>query len=170
MPKTEKNVLTPEELRFLGKLFRLVLRDRSIRKTTFIPEQFLKKFPSRNLSYKVLERCYNQDETIYSDSDLDFDYASASCNTMVSSIKSTATGLDSEEFKFFEELLISQKQQNLKLNNCKFHSEFYTDVKVYENFIKQFPRYSVISIKVLKSMHLKSIPSQIQTIQPAFLF
>jgi hypothetical protein len=78
MPKTEKNVSTPEELRFLGKLFRLVLRDRSIKKTTFIPEKFLKKFPRRNLSYKVLERCYNQDETIYSDSDLDFDYASAS--------------------------------------------------------------------------------------------
>ena len=66
MPKTEKVILTFEELRFLGKLFKKVLNDRTLKKTTFIPETFNEKFPHRKLSLKVLERCYNQDETIYS--------------------------------------------------------------------------------------------------------
>jgi hypothetical protein len=89
MPKTEKIVLSPEELRYLGKLFRLVMRDRSLKKTIFIPEKFLEKLPSRKLSYKVLERCYNQDETIYSDADYDFDLAIPNYNSMVFNLLKT---------------------------------------------------------------------------------
>jgi hypothetical protein len=114
-----------------------------------------------------LERCCNQDETIYSDADNDFDLAIPNYNSMVSSSKNSETGLNSEELNYFEELLMTQKQQNLNLNNCKFHSEFYTDAKVYEKFIQKFPQCSVFSFKVLKNMHSKSIASQMQTIQPA---
>ena len=108
MPKTEKVILTFEELRFLGKLFKKVLNDRTLKKTTFIPETFNEKFPHRKLSFKVLERCYNQDETIYSDSDVDIksdidssDVNASAVNSINSSIRCSVNLLDQDEENYF---------------------------------------------------------------------
>jgi hypothetical protein len=120
MPKIIKTILTSEELKFLGKLFKMVLMDRIIKKTSFIPEKFNAKFPHRNLSFKVLERCYNQDENIYSESDIDSNSDSdfkmvntGDVNSLNTSIRCSVNLLDQDEENDFGELLKIQKDQNV---------------------------------------------------------
>ena len=142
MPKTEKIILSSEELRFLGKLFKKVFQDRTRKKTLYIPEKFNEKYPDRKVSFKVLERCYNQDETINSNSDIEIDsdndisaINATGINAVNSSIKSSISCVNGKESVFFEDLLVAQRDHNEKLNNYRKHPEFYKDANVYENFI-----------------------------------
>jgi hypothetical protein len=174
MPKTIKTILTSEELKFLRKLFKKVLIDRIIKKTSFIPEKFNAKFPHRKLSFKVLERCYNQDENIYSESDIDsnsdsdFSMVNASeVNSVNSSIRSSVNLLDQDEENYFAELLKIQKDQNVKINNHRGNPKYYTDLKVYENFIKKYPLRAGTSFKILKNLFSNMSVIRMQTIQPS---
>ena len=126
MPATEKIVLTSEELKYLRKLFLRVSRDKSVKKTKFIPEMFNTKYLYRNVSWKVLERCYNQDENEdYSDaydSDIDVDKVRPGelplqSTINASNLNSLTYNFGQEEIEFLTELLKKQMNTNILINN-----------------------------------------------------
>jgi hypothetical protein len=173
MPANERIVLSADELRFLGKLFKKVLGNRELKKTSYIPEKFFEKFPGRKISFKVLERCYNQDETIYTESDIDIDsdtdFTIASVDqTKGSKIMSSMNYMTQEEQASLEKILNNQKEHNAKINNYRKHPEFYNDTKALDIFINMFPARKSLTFKQLKNMLTQSKSrTQIQTIQPS---